>query len=316
MNRVVAHVRALWPRWPLLPIAPFAMWFAIMAGLGMLRSDHVALLALAAGLAYGTRTTKKFFLALLPLGLVALLYDGTRFFRNWNLTESTVHLCDLREAELRWFGLESGGVRMTLQDWFQAHSSTWLDLVCAIPYGTFIFCVMAYALFLLFKDFPAQQRFTWGFLFLNLVGFLTYHIYPAAPPWYFHQAGCHVDLAALPSAGPNLNRVDELLGIQYFHAFYGRAAEVFGAVPSLHVAYPLMMTTEGWAQHKTLGRVALIAFYLTMCFSAVYLDHHWVIDIVLGTFYALTTAGLMRAVAWLLSERPRARIPAHGYAEE
>jgi hypothetical protein len=65
---------------------------------------------------------------------------------------------------------------VTLQDWFQAHARTWLDIVCAIPYGTsFILVVVAYAIFLFVTDFPALERFTWGFLALNIVGF-TYHV--------------------------------------------------------------------------------------------------------------------------------------------
>ena len=28
-----------------------------------------------------------------------------------------------------------------------------------------------------------MRRFAWTFFFLNVAGFLTYHLYPAAPPW-------------------------------------------------------------------------------------------------------------------------------------
>ena len=64
----------------------------------------------------------------------------------------------------------------------------------------------------------------WSFFVLNIAGFVTYHLYPAAPPWYFHLHGCTVDLAAPASAGPNLTRVDAWLGISYFAGFTGDPA--------------------------------------------------------------------------------------------
>jgi inositol phosphorylceramide synthase catalytic subunit len=129
---------------------------------------------------------------------------------------------------------------------------------------------------------------------LNVLGFLTYHVYPAAPPWYFHKYGCIVDLHAHASPGPNLLRVDDMMGIGYFTGFYGRSSDVFGAVPSLHVAYPLLMAIEGWKRHGLWVRAGLVGFYLWMCSAAVYLDHHWVIDIVLGSIYTCVVAVAIR----------------------
>jgi inositol phosphorylceramide synthase catalytic subunit len=298
------HMRMLWPRWTLLPPLPFILWAIFWAIRGELRWEHVGLAVAPVVLAYTHRFTKRLYLGLLPMGLVAVFYDGMRFVKNAGLTEATVHNCDLRAAEatLFGFGLTVNGQPATLHDWFQAHATTALDLFCAIPYGTFIFAVMAYAVFLYVRDFSAQQRFTWAFLLLNIAGFATYHIYPAAPPWYYHANGCHVDLAAAASPGPNLLRVDHLLGISYFQAFYGRASDVFGAVPSLHVTYPLLMLVEGWRHHKLLGRALLVLFFSSMCFAAVYLDHHWVIDVAIGAIYGISAALAMRA-AWSWAER-------------
>ena len=290
------HMRRLWPRFTLAPVAPFWVWSVFWVIRGQLRWDHVAAAFLASLLAYGNATSRRLFIGLLPVGLVGLFYDAMRFVKNVGLSTSNVHLCDLRDAELRWFGLDDGGVRVTLHDWFQPRATMLLDVVCAVPYGIFLMVVVGYAIFLFIRDFPAEQRFAWGFLALNIAGFATYHLYPAAPPWYFHQHGCTVDLGAASRAGPNLLRVDNLMGIHYFAGFYGRSSDVFGAVPSLHVAYPLLMITEGWRKHKTFGRALLALFYIWMCFAAVYLDHHWVIDIVLGSLYAVVIAVASRHV--------------------
>jgi hypothetical protein len=294
--RLWRHMKALWPRHTLLPAAPFLLWAGFWAVRGQLRWDHVAMAIVVPLVAYGNAKTKRMFLGLLPVALVGLFYDAMRFVKNVGLREDNVHVCDLRGAELRIFGITLDGQRMTLQDWFHAHPSHVLDLLCAVPYGTFIFLILGYAVFLYFRDFAAQQRFTWGFLAMNLLGFATYHVYPAAPPWYFHTHGCVVDLAAHASEGARLAWVDSFIGVKYFAGMYGRSSDIYGAVPSLHVAYPLLVAIEGWRHHRLPGRVFLASFYVVMCFSAVYLDHHWVIDVIVGTAYTAVVAVVMRRI--------------------
>ncbi|MET0594765.1 MAG: phosphatase PAP2 family protein [Polyangiaceae bacterium] len=293
----------------LVTVAGFWLWTLVMDLRGSLRWDHVAVALLATVLRFGSAPAQKLFRGLIPLGLVGVTYDAMRFVANVGLSESTVHVCDLRDLERQWFGITSGAERITLHDWLQPRAMAWLDVLCAIPYGAFITVVIGYCLYLLVRDFGAQQRFAWGFLALNLAGFITYHVYPAAPPWYFHQHGCHVDLAAAASAGPNLLRVDSLLGVHYFGGLYGRASDVFGAFPSLHCAYPSLMLAIGWRLHGPLGRTLLALFLGWMAFSAVYLDHHWVIDVLAGASYAFATAFLVGRVPSLVSPRsPAAKI--------
>ena len=294
--RLAAHVRSLWPRWPLWPSAPFWLLAAFWAVQGKLRWDHLAVAVLTTVLSYGSVWTKRLYLGILPIGLVGVLYDSMRVVKNVGLTRDNVHVCDVRAIDQRFFGLDLNGTRATWHDYLQQHSTPFWDVYCAIPYGIFIGVVIAYSVYLFRRDYPGLLRFTWSFLALNVAGFITYHVYPAAPPWYFHHYGCAVDLATHANEGPNLARVDAWLGIPYFAGVYGRSSDVFGAVPSLHVAYPLLMLIEGFRRHRWLGRVLLVWFYLSMCFAAVYLDHHWVFDIVLGSIYTVVISSLMRSV--------------------
>jgi hypothetical protein len=292
------HVRSLW-RYPWLPPLPFLVVAAHAAARHALRWEHVAIALFVIVLTCGNQATKKLLIGLYPIGLVALLYDSMKSIQNLGVTPERVHLCDLRAAELDWFGIQSAGGRITLQDYFQSHASRGLDLLCSLPYGTFIFAAIAVAIYLYFKDFAAMQRFMWAFLLLNVAGFVTYHVYPAAPPWYFHTHGCTVDLAAHASEGPNLARVDAMLGVHYFAGMYGRASDVFGAVPSLHVAYPLLIVIEAFRHFRWPLRVLSVAYFLLMCFSAVYLDHHWVIDVIVGIVYCLGLVAAIRlALRW------------------
>lgn len=289
-----AFARARW--WPWLGSAPFVLYGAFLLLRGEARWEVLLLMTGVPALAFATSTTRRIFTGLLPLGFVAVLYDALRFGRIAGDDPSRVLLCDLRAAELSLFGLTLDGQRVTVHDWLQRHSHPALDLLCAVPYGTHIFLMVTVGVVLYRHDFLRLQRFAWTFLLLNLAGFVTYRLLPAAPPWYFHAHGCVVDLTARGYEGPNLARVDLALGVRYFHGLYGRASNVFGALPSLHVAYPTMALIEAWPALRAPGRAVLGAYAALMYFAAVYLDHHWVIDVLLGGLYAVGLLGVVRLV--------------------
>ena len=292
----MTHLRNLWPGWTILTPLPFFAHAASAVWRHAFHWDNAALLVLVVVLfAVGPRT-KRLFLGAYPIGLVALFYDSMRVVQNVGVTPDTVHVCDLRAHELALFGLEMNGQRVTFHDWFQAHPSPVLDGLCAIPYGTFIFVCIACAVWLYIRDYPRMVRFTWCFFALNVCGFVTYHLYPAAPPWYFHAHGCAVDVLAHASEGPALARVDARLGIHYFAGMYGRSSSVFGAMPSLHCAYAFIVALEGWAVFSRAWRAASVGFFALMCFSAVYLDHHWVLDAIAGVIYCLVVVGAARGL--------------------
>jgi hypothetical protein len=291
-----AHVKRLWPRYAVLPLLPFAAYTLISAVRGDVRPEFFAALVLIAVLAYTSERTKALLLAIYPVGLVGLLYDAMRPLQKVGLTPERVHVCDVRALEAKLFGFEVDGVRMTLHDWFRVHHWPALDLLCAFPYGTFILVSFACAAYLGFRDRPAMRRFTWAFLLMNLAGFATYHLFPAGPPWYYHQYGCTVDLATHATEGPVLMRVDAMLGIHYFHGMYSKASSVFGAIPSLHCAYPFLVVLEGWRTFGKPLRVLSVLYWLLMIFASMYLDHHWLIDGLLGSTYALVASLVLRRV--------------------
>jgi membrane-associated phospholipid phosphatase len=118
-----------------------------------------------------------------------------------------------------------------------------------------------------------------------------------APPWYVTGYGfgpARLDVHSTPAAAA---RFDQLLGTHVFDEVYGRGVDVYGAYPSLHVAYPLM---AAWTVFRVpelrWARAPAVAFFLLMSLSAVYLQHHYVIDVLLGYGYALVTLALVVAV--------------------
>jgi membrane-associated phospholipid phosphatase len=129
-------------------------------------------------------------------------------------------------------------------------------------------------------------RFSWAFFTVNLIGFSFYYIFPAAPPWYVEEYGFGFNPNAVRSAA-GLDRVDALLNIDLFHRIYTRNSNVFAAMPSLHSAYPLVAFLYAL---KT-NRKWLIVLFGIVCIgiwlSAIYTNHHYVLDVVAGILVAL-----------------------------
>jgi membrane-associated phospholipid phosphatase len=316
-----AHMKRLWPEWTLLPALPFVAWPAYCFARGEYRWELAALALLGGVLPYVGPRSKRLFGGLLPLGLTGVFYDAMRFVKGVGQSAAQVHLCDLRGLEMQAFGSEWFGGRSTVHDFLQAHASLPLDVFFAVPYGSFLGAASFFGVFLYFVDYPAMRRFTWSFLAMNLAAFVCYRLYPAAPPWYFHAHGCAVDLAARASEGPNLARVDAWLGVDYFGGFYARSKNVFGAMPSLHCAYPLLIVLEGWTpfaatkRAKWPLRAAAASYSLWMCAAAVYLDHHWILDVVAGLGFAVVTFASFRGARRLLARgggHGAQRVAGHG----
>ncbi|MFO0660685.1 MAG: phosphatase PAP2 family protein [Polyangiaceae bacterium] len=185
-SKLWAHMRSLWPRYTLAPVAPFVGWWLYSLARGERRWEVAAAAIVPVVLSYTSARTKQFFINTLPIFLVGLFYDAMGLVQQVGLSEDRIHVCDLHDFDARWFGPTINGITMAWPDWFRAHQSLWLDVYCAIPYGTFIYVAIAYAIYLYRTDAGALNRFAWAFMLLNFTGFATYHLFPAAPPWYFH----------------------------------------------------------------------------------------------------------------------------------
>lgn len=243
-------------------------------------------------------------LLMMPIPLVLVLYDLSRFTAE---LRGEVHVADLYFAELRWFGVGQGADRQLLTDLLAHHTHVVLDFLCGLAYLVYLYVPMLLAVLLFRRHRRTMAVHSWAFLLVNVMGFITYVLYPAAPPWYVAKYGLGpAQLDALPDAA-GAARFDALLGIQYFQDFYGRSANVFGAMPSLHTAYPVVgfvsVARLGWRWALPTG-----AFALLVAFSAVYLQHHYVWDVLMGALYAI--------VAWAAVQALSRRVRLPGLAPE
>jgi inositol phosphorylceramide synthase catalytic subunit len=277
------HLTRLWGRWWPLPGGVPLAYLAVMIAIGDVRPEHFIILGIACFLAYFSQKTKRFFVDVSPYLVVAIGYDIVRYLRRVFVTPDRVMGCELRKAEVALFHVSPG---VTFQDWFAVHHSPVADLIFCVPYAIFAYVALIYAGFLYFVDRGRMRHYLWAFMIANYISFSMWLIIPAAPPWYLREYGCAIDMSVQPSAAALL-RVDAMLGIDYFRTFYSRAASVFGAMPSMHCAYPLLGLLTAWKATTWKTRWIHVAYTALMFSAAVYLDHHWILDAIAGWVLAV-----------------------------
>jgi inositol phosphorylceramide synthase catalytic subunit len=278
--------RTLWP------VVFGAGYIAVISFLGGLRADHVGV-ALLALLDLYNEKTRSFLRLFFPFILTGVVYDSMRYFY-WQGIQGRIHVAGPYYRDLRWFGVGEGPGHhhlLTLNEYFRSHTWIVADLLCGLAYLTYVAEYLLVSIYLYFSGhWRLLQMFGWQFFTVNILGFITYFVYPAAPPWYVARYGVSQALMHIEPCSAAASRFDQILGTHFFEGLYGRGVDVYGAYPSLHVTYPLLVC---WIcfQVPELKSLRMLAgsFFLLMCFSAVYLQHHYVVDILLGITYVATT---------------------------
>jgi membrane-associated phospholipid phosphatase len=243
------------------------------------------------GLSARWRTAAAFVGHLAPIPAAGLVYEVLRgLFHH----RGSVHVGDLFELEARLFSVATADGPRALSEVVSRHTSPWLDALSGATYCLFLIEVVAAASYLFFRARAKALEVSVGFLLVNLVGWAIWFVYPAAPPWYVDQYGMGPALLDVVSSPAGLARVDAWLGLPIATTFYSKSANVFGALPSLHVAYATLVAViaaplGGWVRWATIG------FALSMAFSAVYLRHHYILDVVTGGALAVLVGGLVRS---------------------
>lgn len=262
------------------------IWMSVTGMFVGIRPEHVAMGVLIAVLFLINKVTRKLVVALLPFAIFGISYDWMRIVPNYEVNPIDVQ--GLYEAEKHWFGITTATGVVTPNEFFQTHHCPFMDFMA----GVFYLCWVPVPILFGIGLYIARQRkaylhFSLVFLFVNLIGFVGYYIHPAAPPWYVMQYGFEAILNT-PGDVAGLGRFDAMTGWHVFEGLYGRNANVFAAVPSLHSAY--MVVALYYSLHARCSLWLRIVFGIIMCgiwFTAVYTAHHYIIDVVLGICCAL-----------------------------
>ena len=264
-----------------LVIVITAFFLILTAACIGLRPEHFLMAGVFLALFFAGNTTRKLAVALLPFFIFGISYDWMRVYPNYQVNPIDVR--GLYEAEKSLFGVSVNGMTLIPCEYFALNHCPAADFFAGVFYLCWVPVPIAFGLWLYLKgDRKVYLRFAMVFLLVNLIGFAGYYIHPAAPPWYAMNYGFEPILDT-PGNVAGLGRFDELLGCSVFNSIYGRNANVFAAVPSLHAAYMVVALVYAIIGRSKKWLAAVFAVIMVgIWWTAVYSGHHYLIDVLLG----------------------------------
>jgi hypothetical protein len=275
------------------------------------RNDRLLLAAVAAYtvllsvlmIARGIAVTPD--LVVVAFGLAALLLGrGKLFLRDWIPFVALFFAYELMRGYADKFGqavhvtdiiflerlISLGGLpTVWLQDLFHSGPASAPDALASIAV-VFYFLHFPLPLAVGFLLWIHQRRtyydFVGALILLSMAGFVTYLVFPVAPPWWADKYG-YVD-GVLHLRDTGVNGLAGIFGMGdsvYTYSVYSIGSNDVAAFPSLHAAYPFLAFLFA---RRAFGRPGWLMLGYTACvwFSIVYLGEHWVVDIVGGVIYA------------------------------
>lgn len=262
-----------------------AAYLLLAAWLIGFKGDQVFLVGLFNVLFYLSGPTRRFILGFSIFIVFWIIFDSMKAFPNYRY--NIVHIESIYRAEKNLFGMNG----RTPNEYWQTHTSPFLDILAGVFYLCWIPVPLAFAGYLFYKDKNAFLRFSLTFLLVNLLGFVIYYVYPAAPPWYVQQYGFGFN-PHTPGNTAGLGRFDSLLHVHVFAGLYAKSSNVFAAMPSLHASYPLIVLYHGIRTRQGWINLLFGTIMAGIWFAAVYSSHHYVLDVLAGILCGLAGIGL------------------------
>lgn len=248
------------------------------------KRDQLVLAGLASLLYFLSPLSRKFITGFSIFIVFWVLFDFMKAFPNYWFNK--VHIRDLYQTEKMIFGITSGEDILTPNEFLQAHAGVWPDVISGAFYLSWIPVPLLFAVFLFFWNRRQFVYFSLTFLLVNLLGFVVYYLYPAAPPWYVQHFGFDF-IAETKGSRAGLAGFDNFFGIALFESIYAKGSNVFAAMPSLHSAYPVIVFYYGIKSRPGLINVLFGVIMAGIWFAAVYTSHHYVLDVLAGILCAV-----------------------------
>jgi membrane-associated phospholipid phosphatase len=257
-----------------VPTARIALALIIMVGLGL------------TSIGRGWRSALQVVIDWLPFTAVLLLYDRTRGVADG--LGISLHEQDILDAE-KWL---LGGTEPTLwlqQQLYDAAHVHWYDALVTLVYTSHFLATPVLAAVLWLRDRTLWLSYISRVIVLAVAGLLTYCLFPEAPPWMAARDGLTEPVARLSARGwiwlhaGNLN--DLLARAQE------EGANPVAAMPSLHVAFAVLVAVTIGARLRSRWRWLLVLYPVAMGFTLVYTGEHYVTDLALGAGVALAIHG-------------------------
>lgn len=169
-----------------------------------------------------------------------------------------------------------------LQDVFWNGSVQWYDIALYLVYMLHFVLPFALAIYVWKRREQYYWQYIGTFLVLSFAGFLTFMLFPAAPPWMAARDGYIQPITRISS------EVWAVMGVQDFPSVYNKISpNPVAAVPSLHSAYATLIALFMTKFFRSRWRYLAWLYPFLIYFGTVYQGEHYLIDAVLGVLYAV-----------------------------
>ena len=257
------------------------------------KSDQLVLMGIFNVLFYASLTTRKFILGFSIFIVYWVIFDYMKAFPNYNYND--VAIGELYHAEKNLFGIHFQNKFLTPNEYLYIKRNTFVDIISGLFYLCWIPVPLAFAAYLFFRNKKQFLHFALTFVLVNLLGFVVYYAYPAAPPWYIQVHGFNFQpLTQGNMAG--LVRFDRFFHINLFKTIYAKGSNVFAAMPSLHSSYPVIVLYYGIKNRLGIVNAFFAIVMAGIWFTAVYASHHYILDVLAGIICAAMGIALFNIV--------------------
>jgi hypothetical protein len=258
------------------------------------KSDQVVLIIIFNSCYYASAITRKLILGFSVFIVYWILFDYMKAIPNYNF--NPVHIADLYNHEKNIFGININGNILTSNEYWRINGTNTLDIIGGLFYLCWIPVPLGFAAFMFFKNRREFLGFAITFFVVNLLGFVVYYSYPAAPPWYVHEHGFIFNASTKAGTG-GLARFDEYFNVNIFKSLYTKGSNVFAAMPSLHSSYPIIVVYYGLKNKLGIANILLITVMVGIWFTAVYTGHHYILDVLAGIICAIAGISLYNVLS-------------------
>jgi hypothetical protein len=290
-------------KFPIIVLILVIIFFIVINQVTKFRPDHAFLALLVVTLSLGKEKSRRFLIDWAPLILFWIAYDMMRGIAD--SIRGVIQVEAPYKLEYFLFSNFFGGKIPSF--WFQDFQSwlgntifhRFLDIMVANLYTLHfaIPLVVGWIFWHTTNDRKTFYRYFYTLTVLNAMALVTFMLYPAAPPWYVASYGlvqpAHTAFHGL-SAGSLIN-VDKLFGTHFYATVWDSFnPNHFAAIPSLHGAYPIVTAIFLYQKFHRYAKWLFI-YCIAVWICAVYTNHHYVIDLIIGAFYV--------AVAYFVTDK-------------
>jgi membrane-associated phospholipid phosphatase len=165
----------------------------------------------------------------------------------------------------------------------------WYDVGLSVLYGMhFAFPIVVAFVFWL-RDRTMYFRFVAALMLMALAGFVIYVLLPVAPPRFAGEYGTET-LAVRDVMQETFDKIGRLSLVSW--TYTNLSGNPVAAFPSLHAAFPVLAFLFVRRRFPRLA-IGIVIYGALMWFAIVYLGHHYVVDILGGVAFAVTTYWLV-----------------------